>query len=100
MFGGACSRYSLHTKSLAEVRGGVLILIWEPPSKVAAGPYRWAGPLTPALLLAPIHRSDAPIVKWRHSPRRRDPRLMILSARNSQRKRDQHTVDLPGQPSA
>ena len=37
MFGGACSRYSLHTKSLAEVRGGVLILIWEPPSKVAAG---------------------------------------------------------------
>src|SRR5215213_1349780 len=46
-------------------------------------------------LHALIHRSDAPMVKRRRSERRREPRLMSLSARMADA-RDQHTVDLPG----
>src|SRR5215204_3447724 len=42
-----------------------------------------------------IHRSDAPMVKRRRSERRREPRLMSLSARMADA-RDQHAVDLPG----
>src|SRR5215213_10115646 len=41
-----------------------------------------------------IHQSDAPIVKWRHSQRRRGLRLMVLSTMN--RRRDQDALNLPG----
>jgi hypothetical protein len=50
MFGAARSGYSLLTKSLAEVRGGVLILNWEtplqgkPPGSLRRGRVAYTGP--------------------------------------------------------